>query len=63
MMLIEAAVFGGDERLLHRLGNVSERYPNAPIAGLEHVGESPPIAVQHNAHARQSSAFEDILIG
>ena len=63
MMLIEAAVFSGDERLLHRLGNVSERYPNAPIAGLEHVGEIPPIAVQDNAHARQSSAFEHVLIG
>ena len=43
VMLKEAPVFGGDERLLHEIGNVGERHPDAPIAGLEHVGEVLPL--------------------
>ena len=53
VMLIEAPVLGGDERLLHEIGNVGERHPDAAVAGLEHVGIVIALAVEHRAHAGQ----------
>ena len=63
MVLVEAPVFGGDERLLHEVGNVAERHPDAPVAGLEHVGEILAAAVEHGAHARQLLALEALGSG
>ena len=62
VVLVEAPVLGGDEGLLHQIGNVAERHPDAPVAGLEHVGEFLPAAVEHHAHARQFPAFQHRLI-
>ena len=62
-MLVEAPVLGGDERLLHEIGNVGERHPDAPVAGLEHVGKIRALAVEHRAHARQLPALEARLVG
>ena len=62
VMRIEAPVFGGDEGVAHGFGNVSERNPQTPVAGLEHIGEIPALPVQHQAHARQSLVFENVLI-
>ncbi len=58
VMLEEAPVLGGDERLLHEVGNVAERDPDAPVAGLEHVGELRARPVQHHRRARQLLALE-----
>ena len=51
LVLEEAPVLGGDEGLLHEIGNGRERHPDAPVACLEHVGESAALAVEHGAHA------------
>ena len=63
MVLEEAPIFGGDERLLHEFGNVAERVPDAPVAGLEHVGEMLPVAVEHRGGAGQLFALQLRLIG
>ena len=62
-MLIEATVFGGDEGLLHEVGDVLERHPDAAIAGLEYVGVVITLAVEHRAHAGQLLALEPRRIG
>ena len=41
-MLEEAPVLGGDEGLLHEVGDIAERDPDASVAGLKHVGEIRP---------------------
>src|SRR5208282_5348365 len=46
MVLEEPPVLGGDESLLDEIGNSAERYPDAPIAGLEHVGVMLAVAVE-----------------
>ncbi len=61
VVLIEAPILGGDEGLLHLIRNVGERHPDAPVAGLEHVGEILAAAVEHLAQARQFPALE--LVG
>ena len=60
VVLIEALVLGGDERLLHEIGNIGERHPDAAVAGLVHVGEFVALAVEHRAHARQFLALERV---
>ena len=63
VMLIEAPVLGGDERLLHEIGHVGERHPDAAVAGLEHVGIVIALAVEHRAHAGQLLALEPRRVG
>ena len=60
-MLKEAPILSGDERLLCVRGNIAERRPDAPVAGLEHLSVSLTLGVQYCAHARQFPALEDIL--
>ena len=53
LVLVEALVLGRDERLLHVLGNVGERHPDAALVLLEHLGEALALAVEHHARPRQ----------
>ena len=50
VMLKETPVLGGDERLLHKVGNVGEGHPHPPVAGFKHLGKASALAVQHGAH-------------
>ena len=45
LVLIEALVFGRDERLLYIGRNFLERHPDAPMVGLEQFGEALALAV------------------
>ena len=63
MVLKEPPVFGGDERLLHVIRNVAERHPDAPVAGLEHVGEILPLPSSTTLSAGQFLALQPRLIG
>ena len=63
MVLEETPVLGGDESLLHEIGNGGERHPDAAIARLEHVGEISTLAVEHHAQARQFPALQAGLVG
>src|SRR6516165_2589790 len=49
-MLKEAPILGGNECLLHVIGNIAERNPGAPVAELEHFGIGLILAIQHRAH-------------
>ena len=50
LVLVEPLVLGGDERLLHVLGDVTERHPHAAVLGLEHFG----VALRPCRRARSS---------
>jgi hypothetical protein len=63
LMLMKAFVLGCDERLLHVLGDAGERDPHAALVLLEYLREALPLAVQHDARARELEAFELGVIG
>ena len=63
VMLEETPVLGGDESLLHEIGNGGERHPDAAVARLEHVGKISALAVEHHAQARQFPALQPGLVG
>ena len=63
MVLVEAPILGGDERLLHVIGNVGQRHPDAAIARLEDVGVMVAAAVEHLAHAGQLLALQLRRVG
>src|SRR5262249_61545503 len=58
MVLKEAPILGGDECLLHLIGNIGEWNPDAPVAGLEHLSVGLILVVQYHAHARELPAFQ-----
>ena len=58
LVLIEALVLGRDEGVAHVLRDIRERDPDAPLVLLEHLGEAPALAVEHDAGARKLEALE-----
>ena len=61
-VLEEALVFRGDERLLHLLGDVGEGDPDAALVLLEHLREPLPLAIEHDAGARQLEPAQLVVI-
>ena len=62
-VLMEALVLGGDESLLHMLGDVGERHPDAAVVGFVDFAEALAVAVEDGADARQPQPFQFRVVG
>jgi len=62
-VLKKALVLCRDETLLHMLGNVAQRHPNAPVVALVELREAHIVCVEHQADAGQLQIFELRMIG
>src|SRR5262245_46577926 len=63
VVLIEALVLGGDERLLHVGWNIDKVDPDPPLVGLIHFPKAFTFGVEHLARAAQTPSLEACMVG